>query len=262
MNRTLDPTRKVVAITGGAGGIGMAIARTFASAGYGVALIDRKEEALARAAGDQALAAVDTATIVCDVAHAESCESAMKRALSQLGRVDVLVNNAGVGFSSPLDKLSIADIDDVLDVNTRGPILLTRAILPHMVARGSGSIVNMSSISAKLGAADIAPYSASKAALVGFTRALAIELAPKGVRVNAVCPGSTNTPMMDNNIRNTMQEQGITYEAALAHWVRNIPTKRMMEPEDIADAVFFLSSDRARCITGEALNVSSGVVMW
>jgi NAD(P)-dependent dehydrogenase (short-subunit alcohol dehydrogenase family) len=262
MSERTIPARKVAAITGGAGGIGMATARGFASQSYSIALIDVNKEALVKASTNSAFSEVDVATIVSDISDAKSCESAMKRALDELGRVDVLVNNAGVGFSSSLVKLSVDDIDDVLDVNTRAPILLSRAILPHMIERGSGSIINISSISAKLGAANIAPYSASKAALVGFTRALAIELAPHGIRVNAVCPGSTNTPMMANNIHTTMKEKGVSYEEALAEWVRPIPTKKMMEPEDIADAVLFLTSERARCITGEALNVSSGVVMW
>jgi NAD(P)-dependent dehydrogenase (short-subunit alcohol dehydrogenase family) len=253
---------KVAAVTGAAGGIGKAVARGFAAEGYSIALIDVKGDALDAVVADPTFAHVQTASIVADIADAESCASAMNGALEALGRVDVLVNNAGVGFSSALEDLSVEDIDDVLDVNSRGPILLSRAIVPHMAERGSGSIVNISSISAKLGAANIAPYSASKAALIGFTRALAMELAPKGIRVNAVCPGSTNTPMMDNNIRMTMEEKGITYEEAHALWVANVPTKVMIEPEDIADAVLFLASDRARMITGESLNVSAGVVMW
>lgn len=253
---------KVAVVTGGAGGIGLAIARGFAGEGHAIVLVDIKQEALAKAAKDPAFASVEVETAVADISDADACQSVMAKALDMFGRVDVLVNNAGVGFSSPLDKLSVADIDDVLDVNARAPILLTRAIVPHMIERGAGSIVNIASISAKLGAENIAPYSASKAALIGFTRALAIELASKGIRVNAVCPGSTNTAMMDNNIRNTMKEKGISYEESWAFWVRNVPTKQMVEPEDIANAVLFLASDRARMITGESLNVSAGVVMW
>lgn len=258
----MSESKQVVAVSGGAGGIGMAVARAYAALGWSVALIDLKEDALAKASEDSALAGAEVATIVADLAEADACESAMAQALAQLGRVDVLVNNAGVGFSCPLHELTVAEIDDVLDVNARGPILLTRAIVPHMIERGSGSIVSISSISAKLGAADIAPYSASKAALIGFTRALAIELATAGIRVNAICPGSTNTAMMDNNIRNTMKEKDMTYDEAHAEWVKNVPTKVMVEPEDIAKAVLFLSSDESRMITGEALNVSAGVVMW
>jgi meso-butanediol dehydrogenase/(S,S)-butanediol dehydrogenase/diacetyl reductase len=262
VDKNRNDGKKVAAITGGARGIGLAVARGFASEGYSIALIDVKEDTLAKAATDPAFAEVEVIGIVSDVSDAKDCESAMQQVLDKLGRVDVLVNNAGVGFHSPLDKLSVEDIDNVLDVNTRGPILLTRAIVPHMIKRGSGSIINISSASAKIGAANLAPYSASKAALVGFTRALAIELATEGIRVNAVCPGITNTAMMANNIRQTMEEKGMSYETALAEWVRIMPTNEMIEPEDVADAVLFLASNRARRITGEALNVSAGVVMW
>jgi NAD(P)-dependent dehydrogenase (short-subunit alcohol dehydrogenase family) len=258
--RTIE--RKVAAITGGAQGIGLEIARGFARERYSIALIDVRQDTLAQAAMDPEFAEVEVATIVSDVSDATACESAMKQALSTLKRVDTLVNNAGVGFHSALEKLSVEDIDKVLGVNTRAPILLARAVVSHMISRGSGSIINISSAAAKIGYPNLAPYSASKAALIGFTRALAIELAPYDIRVNAVCPGVTNTAMMANNIRHRMEEKGISYELALAEFVGNVPNKQMIEPEDIANAVLFLASDRARSITGEALNVSAGFVMW
>jgi len=253
---------KVAMVTGAAGGIGTAIARAFAADGYAVALVDLDADAVGTLAEDPELSSVGAIGIDGDLGDAEGCEAVVARALERLGRIDVLVNNAGVGAFAALPELSVAEIDKVLDVNERAAILVTRAVLPQMIERASGSIVSMSSAAAKFGYADLAPYSASKAALIGFTRALAIELAPKGIRVNAVCPGPTNTAMMAANVSLRMEETGLPYEEALKAWTDDIPTKRMIEPEDIADAVFFLASERARCITGEAINVSSGMVMW
>jgi len=262
MENDLREAGKAVMVTGAAGGIGTAIARAFAADGYAPALVDVDADAVAALAEDADLAAAGAVGIGGDLANAESCDAVVAQALDRLGRIDVLVNNAGVGAFAALQDLSVAEIDQVLDVNERAPILITRAVLPHMIERGSGSIVSMSSAAAKFGYADLAPYSASKAALIGFTRALAIELAPKGIRVNAVCPGPTNTAMMAANVSLRMEETGLPYEEALKAWTDDIPTKRMIEPEDIADAVFFLASERARSITGEAINVSSGMVMW
>jgi meso-butanediol dehydrogenase/(S,S)-butanediol dehydrogenase/diacetyl reductase len=252
----------VAAITGAAGGIGRAVAHAFARESYAVSLIDLDADGLAAAASDPAFENVDVASVVADLSDAASCERAIQETLQKLGRVDVVVNNAGIGAFAALPEMPVAEIDAVLDVDGRAPLLLSRAIIPHLVARGSGAIVSISSAAAKIGYANLAPYSAAKAALIGFTRALAVELAPNGVRVNAVCPGPTNTAMMANNVRERMETLGIDYEEALDHWVKDIPMKAMIEPEDIADAVVFLASDRARSITGEALNVSGGFVMW
>jgi NAD(P)-dependent dehydrogenase (short-subunit alcohol dehydrogenase family) len=239
----------VAAITGAAGGIGTALVRAFARAGYAVSLIDVDATALASLSSDPQLEHVDITTVVADLANARDCERAIEETLARLGRVDVLVNNAGIGAFAALSEMTVAEIDAVLDVDARAPRLLSRAVIPHMVTRGSGSIINISSAAAKVGYANLAPYSAAKAALIGLTRALAVELAAGGVRVNAVCPGPTNTAMMTNNVRERMESLGIGYDEALDHWTRDIPLKAMLEAEDIADAVLFLASEQARNIS-------------
>jgi NAD(P)-dependent dehydrogenase (short-subunit alcohol dehydrogenase family) len=175
----------------------------------------------------------------------------------RLGGIDILVNNAGVGGGRPLVELSDEELDLNLQVNLRAPILLTRELLRGMLERGSGVVINISSQAGKHGFPNIAHYSASKAGVLGFTIALATEVAP-AVRVNAVCPGMVLTAMMQNNIRQTSEQKSISYDDASAEWGSGIPMGRMQQPTDVAEAVLFLASDAAAEITGEALNVSGG----
>jgi NAD(P)-dependent dehydrogenase (short-subunit alcohol dehydrogenase family) len=177
--------------------------------------------------------------------------------VERLGRVDILVNNAGVGGSRPLVELSDEELDLHLNVNLRATILLTRELLRGMLEQGEGVVINISSQAGKRGFPGIAHYSASKAGVLGFTRSLAAEVAPK-VRVNAICPGMVLTGMMQDNIRQTSESKGISLDDSRAEWGSGIPMGHMQEPVDIANAVLFLASDAAREITGEALNVSGG----
>jgi NAD(P)-dependent dehydrogenase (short-subunit alcohol dehydrogenase family) len=241
--------------------MGFAISRAFHEEGASVVLADVDASGL-KEAGDR-LGHDHTRVLAheCDVSSADDCASLVDFSISELGGVDVLVNNAGIGASVPLPELRIEDLDAVFAVNTRGPILLARALLPAMYEQQFGRIIQIASSAAKFGAPNISHYSASKAALIGFTRALAIEAVPH-VTVNAVCPGIVNTSMMDRNIRDTMRAKGIDHDAAVAEWTSPIPMGRMQQPEDIAQAVLFLASREASEITGEALNVSGGAAMW
>jgi NAD(P)-dependent dehydrogenase (short-subunit alcohol dehydrogenase family) len=256
---TWNFTGKRVLVTGAASGIGLVIGTEFVRAGAHVAFLGRDKAALEKAV--EAAPAVggpgEALTVVCDLASPQEITRAAQEAIGRLGNVDILVNNAGIGGSHPLVKLSDEELDLILNVNLRATILLTRELLPGMAERGQGVVINISSQAGKRGFPDITHYSASKAGVLGFTRSLAAEVAPK-VRVNAICPGMVLTRMMRNNIRQTSEQKKISFDDAYAEWSSGIPMGRMQQPVDIANAALFLASDAAREITGEALNVSGG----
>jgi NAD(P)-dependent dehydrogenase (short-subunit alcohol dehydrogenase family) len=250
-----------VVVTGAARGIGFVVAQRFADEGARVALIDREESDLRAAAEKLSMFGDRIATVACDLSDADQIAACAETCRDLLGGVDHLVNNAGIGRSEPLASSDNDFIDTVLSVNLRAVLLLTRDLLPLVPRDATSSIVNISSQAAKKGQAALTAYSASKAGVLGFTISLAQELAPD-IRVNAVCPGQVSTDMMKVNIEQTSREQSISYDEAFAQWAQPIPMKRFQAPEAIADAVLFLASGRAREITGEALNVSGGLVTW
>jgi NAD(P)-dependent dehydrogenase (short-subunit alcohol dehydrogenase family) len=247
-----------VLVTGGAGGIGLAIGEAFVRAGAHVVLLGRDAAGLAEAV-EAAAAAGDgrASSVVCDLRDARDIARAAREVTDRLGGVDILVNNAGVSVHVPLVECTDEVIDLNLNVNLRAVMLLTREFLRGMLERGRGSVINMSSQAAKRGWPENTHYSASKAGILGFTLALAAEVAP-AVRVNAVCPGMVMSGMMENNIRATSEHKGISYDAAYDEWSSGIPMGRMQRTTDVANAVLFLASDQASEITGEALNVSGG----
>jgi NAD(P)-dependent dehydrogenase (short-subunit alcohol dehydrogenase family) len=252
-----------VVITGGARGIGFAIADGFSRAGAQVVAIDRDagalEEAVAKLSGDSGDGRASS--VVCDLSDAGAIATAARECATRLGGIDVLVNNAGIGRSASLQESRDDEIDAVLDINLRAMLILTRELLPAISRDGRGAIVNIASQAAKNGYANLTVYSASKAGVLGFTIALARELAP-AVRVNAVCPGQVLTDMMKANVEQTSREQSISYEEAHGQWVEPIPMGRFQEPADVANAVLFLASPYAKEITGESMNVSGGLVTW
>lgn len=248
-------------VTGGAGGIGLAIATTYVREGARVAVVDLDQaaaEAAAHAAGAHAAFGVD----VTEMAAVEGMATA---ALAALGRVDTLVNNAGVPGRGRLVDVDEALIDRVIGVNVKGVILCARAFAPHLTAIGragdDASIVNMSSQAGKRGWPELTVYSASKAAVLGFSRGLAVELGPH-VRVNSICPGYINRAGM--LWRNWSEAEGGDAGAAArgaAFAEANWPLARLQSPQDVANAALFLASAEASEITGQAINVAGGVVM-
>jgi NAD(P)-dependent dehydrogenase (short-subunit alcohol dehydrogenase family) len=250
---------KRVLVTGGATGIGFAIGQEFLQAGAQVTLLGRDQKSL-----EKAVSAATAATrrgralsVTCDLAQPQEIVRAAHAVTELMGGVDILINNAGVGGSSPLVELSDEELDLHLNVNLRATILLTRELLCGMLEQGEGVIINISSQAGKRGFPGITHYSASKAGVIGFTRSLATEVAPQ-VRVNAVCPGMVLTAMMQDNIQQTSDQKNISLDDARAEWSSGIPMGRMQQAVDVANAVLFLASDAAREITGEALNVSGG----
>jgi 3-oxoacyl-[acyl-carrier protein] reductase len=245
---------RVVVVTGGARGIGAATAKRFAGEGASVAVLDLDETAAARTAGD--LGAERAIGVGCDVSDAAAVGSAVERVVSELGKVDVLVNNAGITRDNLLFKMTEEDWDLVLGVHLRGAFLMSREVQKHMVPARYGKILNVSSVSA-LGNRGQANYSAAKMGVQGLTRTLALELGPFGINVNAVAPGFIVTEMTDQTARRLKMEpeqlQQLNAEAT--------PVRRVGRPEDIAAAAAFLASDEASYITGQTLYVDGGVTL-
>jgi NAD(P)-dependent dehydrogenase (short-subunit alcohol dehydrogenase family) len=224
---------RVVVVTGGAKGIGKAVADRFAAAGERV-----------EAAGHDEL----------DVAD----EAAVQSYFERLGRVDVLVNNAGIASGAPLARTTLDDWRTHLDVNATGAFLCTRAVLPGMIERGDGRIVTVASIAGLVGSRYAAAYTASKHAAVGLTRAAAAEVAGTGVTVNAVCPAYVNTDMTKRTVENIVQKTGRSAEEAQSELERMTPLGRLLEPDEVAAAVVFLASPEAAAINGQTLVLDGG----
>jgi NAD(P)-dependent dehydrogenase (short-subunit alcohol dehydrogenase family) len=227
-------------VTGAGRGIGRAIALRLAAEGLAVAVGARTRDQVedtARAAGPRALA------LVLDVTDAASVTEAVERTARALGPVDVLVNNAGIAESAPFAKTDPALWERHFRVNVTGPYLLTRAVLPGMLARGWGRVINVASLAGLFGAPYVTAYTASKHALVGFTRALATEVSGKGVTVNALCPGFTATDIVWSGARNIAAKTGKSYEEAVRALAELNPGRRLVEPEEVAEAAARLVHD-------------------
>jgi NAD(P)-dependent dehydrogenase (short-subunit alcohol dehydrogenase family) len=239
-------SERVALVTGAAGGIGSAIAARLARDGFRVACSD-----LAAADAERAASEIPGARgFACDLRSERDVEALRDAVASELGAPWLLVNAAGVFFEHDVTELSLAQWDLVMDVNARGTFLTCRAVLPAMQAAGSGCIVNIASTAGLSGGHTRAAYNASKGAVVMFTRSLAIDCGPRGVRVNCVAPGLIDTPMADWIRRDAVR---------LAAFERSLPAGRIGTPGDVADAVSFLASDGASYLHGSTLVVDGGV---
>jgi NAD(P)-dependent dehydrogenase (short-subunit alcohol dehydrogenase family) len=245
---------KVVLITGSGSGIGRGIATVLAREGAELVLTD-----LDLTTAERAAAELGATALAHDVTSWSSCEQVVAQTLEQKGRIDVLVNNAGVSKSVPFHELDEAEWDRVNDVNAKGVFLSTRAVVPHMMERRSGSIISISSMVGKEAIPLFVHYSASKFAVIGLTQGLAKEMAPYDVRVNAVCPGVVRTPLWEPLLNQLSETKGVSRDDAWQEFVDGIPLGRPQEPEDIGEVVAFLASDRARNMTGQGVNVTGGM---
>jgi NAD(P)-dependent dehydrogenase (short-subunit alcohol dehydrogenase family) len=250
---------KRVIITGAGAGIGRAIALAFGHRGARVAVGDLNIESALAVASE---IGVGASAFQVDVSTRAAIQAAFERVFESFGGCDILVSNAGVSTMARAVDLTDEEWDLNFNVNTRGVFLTNQIVARRFLAdRGGGVIVNTASLAAKVGAPLLAHYSASKFAVLGWTQALARELAPHGVRVNAVCPGFVQTSMQSREVMWEARLRGLTPEAVLAEYVAQTPLGRLEEPDDVADVVLFLASDAARFMTGQGINVTGGVYM-
>ncbi len=252
----MDLQQRVALVTGGGRGIGKAIARALAGAGARVAVAARSRDEVEAVARE--IAASGSLALVCDVTVRAEVARTVEEVRRGFGSLDILVNNAGLAESAPLARTDEAMWDRALATNLTSTYLFTRASLPGMVGRGWGRVVNVASTSGKVGGAYLAAYCASKHGVVGFTRALALETAGKGVTVNAVCPGYVRTDLAERAIRNVAEKTGMSPAQARAKLEASSPQSRFVEPEEVAALVLFLCGEEARGINGQAINLDGG----
>lgn len=244
-----DLQGRVALVTGGSKGLGRTIAGALAAAGADVILASRTAAELeATAAELHAATGRHILPLCADVTQEDSVRDLVGRALEAVGRIDILVNNAGIGDTVPVVELETAEWDRVMNVNVRGPMLCCKHLGPHLLGRGSGKVINVASVMASRVARHMAPYCTSKAALVQFTRALALEWIRHGVQVNALCPGYFLT---DINRDFFASERG-------ARFVQELPMRRLGEARELEGAAVFLASDASNYVTGTELYVDGG----
>jgi NAD(P)-dependent dehydrogenase (short-subunit alcohol dehydrogenase family) len=255
---------QVAVITGGGRGIGRAIALKFAGEGAAVVVAARTKSEIEAVAKEIINAGGRAAAVQTDAADEKQCEHLIRSSEAQFGRVDILVNNGGeYGPVKPVEEITPAEWDRVIAVHLRGAYLLTRLALPGMYARGSGVILNISSLSAKSAFAWGSPYAAAKAGMLGLTRVVAAEAARKGVRVNAICPGPVTETKMSKDLGQTLADRlGVSTEEQLKGFLNTVLQGRGQTANEVADAAFFLCSGQSSAITGQSLNVDGGMAFY
>lgn len=246
-------------VTGGGKGIGLAIAQALLSEGATVTLAGRSEATL-----QEAVASLDYTKVqyvVMDVSNVESVQAAFQLSQGRDGRIDILINNAGQASSASFLKTDAKLWQSMLDVNLNGSFICMQQALPAMLEAGWGRIVNVVSTAGLKGYAYVSAYCAAKHGVIGLTRAVALEVAAKGVTVNAVCPGYTETDIVKDAVANIVAKTGRTEEQAKAELAAGNPQKRLVQPQEVADAVLWLCMDGASAMNGQSIAVAGGEVM-
>jgi len=255
---------QVAIVTGGGRGIGRAIARRFASEGAAVVVAARSDNELREVVAEIQGAGGKAAAVVADIGREADCQKIASAARAAFGSIHILINNAGIfGPVRPVEKISAREWDEVLAVNLRAPFLLAGLVLPEMYQRGSGAIVNISTVGAKAAYPLNSTYAASKAGLDGLTRTLAAESARKGVRVNAICPGPVTETKMSKDL--TVQfaaHFGSQGDEVLKRMIEGTLQGRPQTADEIASAALFLVSGQSSAITGQTLNVDGGMIFY
>lgn len=242
---------KVAFITGATRGIGKQIAITLSKNGYDICLNYRKEnDDLNNTKNEIEKNGVKCIAVQGDVSSFEDCKRMVEEIINEAGKIDVLVNNAGITKDSLIMRMSKEDFDSVIDVNLAGTFNVTKNVVPHMMKARGGRIINISSVVGVSGNAGQTNYAASKAGIIGFTKSLAKEIGSRNILVNAVAPGFIETQMTD-----------VLKDEVKSEIAKNIPLKRMGSVEDVANVVKFLASDESAYITGQVINVDGGMLM-
>jgi 3-oxoacyl-[acyl-carrier protein] reductase len=241
---------KVALVTGGAQGIGKAVALMLARHGADVIVADVNLQKATETAKDVEATGRAAMAVNVDVTRLSDVEQMVESAIRQFGKIDILINNAGIARDKLILRMSEEDWDAVLDVNLKGTFHCTKAVIKHMSKQRSGKIVNIASVVGEMGNAGQANYSASKAGVIGLTKTIAREFAQRGINVNAIAPGFIQTPMTEALPGKAKEELQ-----------RMIPMERLGQPEDVAQAVLFLVSEASSYVTGQVLNVNGGIYM-
>ena len=242
--------KQVVFVTGGSRGIGKAIALKYAENGYNIVInyVSDKTD-VNKLKNEFEKYGVECLSVKADVSKAEEVENVVKQAIEKFGRIDVLVNNAGITRDTLLMRMKEEDFDKVIEINLKGTFLVTKAVTPYMMKKRNGRIINLSSVVGVTGNAGQSNYSASKAGIIGFTKSVAKELASRNIRANAVAPGFINTDMTS-----------VLSDDVKANINAQIPMKRMGTAREIANVVYFLGSEESSYITGQVINIDGGMV--
>jgi len=252
---------KIAVLTGGGSGIGAAICRAFAEEGAAVAITDIRLQAAQEIAAEIARCNGRVGTWAFDVSDRPAVEQAADQIEKQLGPVDVWVNNAGISRIVPFLECSEELWEQTLRINLKGAFIGCQAAIRRMLPRRQGVVLNMSSQSGKVGNSQYTAYCASKFGIIGLTQSLAVEFAGAGIRVNALCPGIVMTPLWDQMLGDYARKRNLKPEDVRPYLEKRIPMGRLCTPEDVARTAVFLASDESDYLTGEALNVSGGMVM-
>jgi cyclopentanol dehydrogenase len=256
----MSTKKRVVIITGSARGIGAATVRIFAKHGYAVIGLDVLAEEGQAVADEVNLQGGDCIHMTCDVSSEERVAACIEAVGKKYGRVDVLINNAGVVLVKPFDQITWDEFKHTVDINLGGHFLLCKYVLPFMKKQKSGSIVNMASVSGHVGQMDHVMYGATKGAIIAMTRALAWELAPYNIRVNSISPGSVDTPMLRGDIDLASKRTGLPFDEVKREREAEQAFKRWADPAEIAAPIYFLASEGASFVTGADWLVDCGWV--
>ncbi|MEU3983513.1 SDR family NAD(P)-dependent oxidoreductase [Streptomyces sp. NPDC026672] len=249
-------------VTGGCRGLGLEISRELVKAGARLVVTGRDQTALDSAVRDLSRTGAQVMGVRCDVRDERAVTELAARVDSEWGSIDVLVNNSGIaGPTAPLWESTVAEWRETLDVNLLGTYLCCRAVLPFMIEKKSGSVITIGSMTGKRPLFGRTSYAASKTALIGFTRNLALDAGPFGVRANLVSPGPLEGDRIQQVFEAQASSRGVAVETAREEMLSQSPLRRLVPQVDVARAVTFLASDAAASITGEDLNVSAGIVM-
>ena len=242
---------KTAIITGAGGGIGRVTAVLFAREGANLVVTDYNAKSGQETLGEIQAGGGEGLFVQGDVTKPEDAERIVEAALAKYGQIDILFNNAGISRIGTVETLPVEEFDQVYGVNVRGPFLMSKYVIPHMRKRRSGTIINMGSTAALAAAINMTSYGVTKAAILGLTRAMAADYAQEGIRVNCLCPGATETPLLKQILRERPPEQSEAF-------IKKHPIGRLAQPGEIALAALFLASDDSSFMTGAAMSVDGG----
>ena len=252
---------KIALVTGGGTGIGKAIATSLCKIGAKVAIVSRNLAHIEQAAEELTSLGLSAIAEPMDVRNKAEVRRAVSKVVSKWGAIHILVNNAGISGLSPISDDDDSKWHDIIDTNLNGMYLMTKEVLKRVPDYAGGRIINISSVLGKFAVPGYTAYCTTKHGMIGFTRALALEVVQRGITVNTICPGWVDTEMATRGIKETAARQGITPEEFKAQALAAVPIRRFLEADEIAEMVCYLASDAARGITGQAINLCGGQTM-